>query len=159
MVERVYIETSIIGAYVDNRSDVISAAQNQWTRIWWDDLRQNYELAISRAVIDELSHPDYPHSDEAMKLVSGIPELPIEKEVRQIVQVYVQQGIMPQNPLGDALHLAVASFHKCDYLLTWNCKHIANPNKFNRIRLCNATLGLFVPALVTPNQLIGDFYD
>ena len=55
MVERVYIETSIIGAYLDNRSDVISAAQNQWTRIWWDDLRQNYELAISRAVIDELS--------------------------------------------------------------------------------------------------------
>ena len=66
---------------------------------------------------------------------------------------------MPQNPVGDALHLALASYHKCDYLLTWNCKHLANPNKFQRIRLVNTSLGLYIPALVTPNQLIGESND
>ena len=66
---------------------------------------------------------------------------------------------MPQNPVGDALHLALASYHKCDYLLTWNCKHLANPNKFQRIRFVNTALGLYIPALVTPNQLVGESND
>ncbi len=159
MLERVYIETSVIGAYFDDRSDVVSSAQNYWTRLWWDNLHSKYETVISRAVVDELAHPDYPHSQKALKLIENISEIPIEDEVRQIVRVYIQHRIMPKNPVGDALHLALASYHKCDFLLTWNCKNIANPNKFRQIRLCNNSLGLFVPTLTTPNQLIGDYYD
>ena len=155
MEERVYIETSVIGAYFDERNDVVSSAQRYWTRLWWDELRGRYEVVISRAVIDELSHPDFPHSQEALALVSGIQAVPIVGEVRQIVRNYIQNRIMPANPVGDALHLALASHHKCDYLLTWNCKHIANPNKFRQIRMCNISMGLYVPFLVTPNQLIG----
>ena len=112
-------------------------------------------FVISRAVVDELSHPDFPHSQEALDLVRALPEVPIEDAVRQIVQTYIQNRVMPANPVGDALHLALASHHKCDYLLTWNCKHIANPNKFRRIRMYNLLMGLYVPFLVTPNQLIG----
>ena len=59
-------------------------------------------------------------------------------------------------PLGDALHLALASFHKCDFLLTWNCQNLANPNKFGHIRIINNMLGLLVPELVTPYQLLED---
>ena len=81
MIEKVYVETSVIGAYFDERTDIVSAAQKYWTRIWWDELRNRYEVVVSRAVVDELKH------------------------------------------------LALASYHKCYYLLTWNCKHIANPNK------------------------------
>ena len=106
-----------------------------------------------------MSHPDYPHSKEALTLIEGLPMLPIEDELRQIVRTYIQNRIMPKNPVGDALHLAMASDHKCDYLLTWNIKHLANPNKFRQIRICNYSLGLYVPLLVTPNQLIGDYYD
>jgi len=87
--------------------------------------------------MDELSHPDFPHSQEALVLVSGIQAVPIVEEVSEIVRSYIQNRIMPANPVGDALHLALASYHKCDYLLTWNCKHIANPNKFHQIRMCN----------------------
>jgi len=155
MEERVYVETSVIGAYFDERADVVSSAQRYWTRLWWDKVRSRYEVVISRAVIDELSHPDYPHSQEALELVSVIQTVPIVEEVRQIVRSYIQNRIMPANPVGDALHLALASHHKCDYLLTWNCKHIANPNKFRQIRMCNVSMGLYVPFLVTPNQLIG----
>ena len=60
---------------------------------------------------------------------------------------------MPAGPGGDALHLAVASFCKCDFLLTWNCIHLANANKFGHIRRVNGMLGLYVPAIVTPPQL------
>ena|SRR3990172_12362907 len=111
MIDKVYIETSVIGAYFDERTDVVSAAQNYWTRLWWDNVRNRYELVISRAVIDELTHPDYPHSENALKLVENIPEIPIEDEVRQIVKIYIQNLIMPKNPVGDALHLALASYH------------------------------------------------
>ncbi len=159
MIEKVYIETSVIGAYFDERTDVVSAAQNYWTRIWWDKLRKNYEIIISGAVTDELSHPDYPYAEKALMLVENIPQIPIEKEVKQIVKIYIQNQIMPANPVGDALHLALASYYKCDYLLTWNCKHLANPNKFRQIRICNNLLGLYIPTLITPNQLIGDYYD
>lgn len=61
---------------------------------------------------------------------------------------------MPQDATGDALHLALASFHKCDYLLTWNCKHIANANKVNHIRRINQMLQIHVPELVTPLELV-----
>ena len=156
MEEKVYVETSVIGAYFDERTDVVSSAQRYWTRLWWDEVRGRYEAVVSRAVIDELSHPSFPHSQQALELVSGIQAVPIVEEVRQIVRSYIQNRIMPANPVGDALHLALASHHKCDYLLTWNCKHIANPNKFRQIRMCNISMGLYVPFLVTPNQLIGE---
>ncbi len=137
MKEKVYIETSVIGAYFDERTDIVSAAQKYWTRIWWDDVRGKYDVFKSRAVIDELQHPDYPHSQEALRLIENLPDLQIETEIRHVVKIYIQNRIMPKNPLGDALHLALASCHKCDYLLTWNCQHLANPNKFRQIRLCN----------------------
>ena len=62
---------------------------------------------------------------------------------------------MPDDPVGDALHLAIASYHKCDFLLTWNCRHLANANKFGHIRRVNTLLGLYVPLLVTPLELLG----
>jgi hypothetical protein len=83
-----------------------------------------------------------------IKLVS------VGKPILDIVQIYIQNNVMPHDPLGDALHLALASFHKCDYLLTWNCKHLANANKFQHIKRVNAMLDLYVPMLITPLELI-----
>nr|VFK24845.1 MAG: hypothetical protein BECKMB1821G_GA0114241_101011 [Candidatus Kentron sp. MB] len=156
MKENVYIETSIIGAYFDDREDIASKAQKFWTRRWWNELGCRYEIVSSDAVVNELEHPNYPHSVKALEFIAPIQKLSIENEIRQIVSIYIQNQLMPQDPIGDALHLAIASWHKCDYLLTWNCKHIANPNKFRQIRMCNTSLGLFVPTLCTPNLLIGD---
>jgi len=156
MRQRVYVETSVIGAYFDERTDPVSSAQRYWTRVWWDEMRGRYEVVISRAVLDELSYPEFPHSEGALGLIRDIARVPIEEEIRRIVRTYIQEQVMPANPVGDALHLALASYHKCDYLLTWNCKHIANPNKFRQIRMCNISMGLYVPFLVTPNQFIGD---
>lgn len=63
---------------------------------------------------------------------------------------------MPADPTGDALHLALASFHKCDFLVTWNCRHLANANKFGHIRRVNQLLDLYVPVLATPLEMLGD---
>ena len=128
LIEKVYVETSIAGAYFEERTDIVSVAQNFWTRQWWDHLRHQYEVVVSQAVTNELRHPDYPYSNDALELIENIPKVSIEDEVKQIVKIYIQERLMPKDPVGDALHLALASYHKCDYLLTWNCKHIANPN-------------------------------
>jgi predicted nucleic acid-binding protein len=161
MKQRVYIETSIPSFYYEDRTDAEAMARKEWTREWWDRQRHNYILVSSPAVIDELSRDDCPKQkqEKALELVGKLPLLPVESSVVDIVQVYIQHKIMPNNPLGDALHLALASYHKCDFLLTWNCKHLANANKFHHIRRINTLLGLYVPTLVTPLELLGGDYD
>ena len=91
----------------------------------------------------------------ALALVARLPLLAIDPGVTEIVETYIRHKVMPADPGGDALHLALASFHKCDFLVTWNCLHLANANKFGHIRRVNTLLGLFVPALVTPLELLG----
>jgi hypothetical protein len=84
--------------------------------------------------------------------------LPIEPAITEIVEAYIRHKLMPVDPAGDALHLALASYHKCDFLVTWNCLHLANANKFGHIRRVNAILGLFVPNIVTPLELLGGIH-
>ncbi len=130
-------------------------ARRNWTREWWDKHRQSYLIVTSEAVLDELSYGDYPNKNEVVALVTGTALLMIDDAVAEIVEAYVRHKLMPQEPLGDALHLALASYHRCDFLLTWNCQHLANANKFDHIRRVNALLGLYVPKLVTPLELLG----
>jgi len=108
----------------------------------------------SLAVVEELERGDYPNKEEVLHLLKDVPILHIPMEVRDIVDTYINRQLMPVDAKGDALHLAVASFHACDFLLTWNCKHLANANKFAHIRRINTLLGLFVPALITPVELL-----
>jgi hypothetical protein len=155
MKPRVYIETSIPSFYREIRAEPEMVARRDWTRQWWDELRDDYMLVSSVAVLDELQGGNFPHKDKAIKLLSDLPLVPLEPEIAEIVRVYIQHKVMPNDPVGDALHLALASFHKCDFLLTWNCRHLANANKFGHIRRVNAMLGLYIPLLVTPLELLG----
>ncbi|MBN3910986.1 MAG: type II toxin-antitoxin system VapC family toxin [Nostoc sp. NMS1] len=154
MKPKVYIETSIPSFYYEARTEPDMVARRDWTREWWSH-SDNYVLVTSLAVLDELNRGNFPGKNEAIKLISGLLFVPIESVVAEIVEVYIQQQLMPKDPLGDALHLALASYHKCDFLLTWNCRHLANANKFGHIRRLNVMLGLYVPTLVTPLELIG----
>ncbi|MDY7035781.1 MAG: hypothetical protein SV375_06425 [Thermodesulfobacteriota bacterium] len=105
-------------------------------------------------MIDELEQGDYPNKEQIMALVTDIPLLDISMEIHDIVETYIRRKRMPADTTGDALHLAVTSFHGCNFLLTWNCKHLANANKFIHIRRLNTLLGLYVPALITPVELL-----
>jgi predicted nucleic acid-binding protein len=156
MKPRVYIETTIPSFYHSVRTEPDMIARRDWTRRWWDDHRQEFELFTSEAVIEELEQGGYPNRDDCLELARSIPILPIEDEITEIVQVYIDRRVMPANPFGDALHLAMASYHHCDVLLTWNCRHLANANKYTHIRRVNVMLDLFVPTLATPLEFLGE---
>jgi hypothetical protein len=153
MRQRVYIETTIPSFYFETRTEAEMVARRAWTVGWWTEQRQHYDLVTSFPVLEELERGSHPHKPEALALVADLPVLPIEEEIYGIVDEYVRRQVMPQDPRGDALHLALASYHHCHFLLTWNCSHLANANKFEHIRHVNTLLGLFVPALVTPVEL------
>ena len=155
MKPKIYIETSIPSFYYENRQDPAAVARCQWTQQWWDNCRNDYELVSSQAVLDELNNGNYPKRKKCVTLILELPLLPIEPDVTVIVQTYLQHKVMPNEISGDALHLALASYHKCDILLTWNCQHLANANKLNHIRRINSLLGLYVPLLTTPLELLG----
>ena len=155
----VYIETTIPSFYVETRQEPDMVARRQWTREWWDSHRSAYDLVTSEAVLDELEQGDYPNKMEAITLIGLLPLVPVEQETAEIVQAYIQHQVMPRDPAGDALHLALASYHKCDFLLTWNCNHLANANKYRHIQRVNTLLGLYVPTLVTPLELLGETED
>jgi predicted nucleic acid-binding protein len=155
MKPKVYIETSIPSFYYEVRTEPEMTARREWTRQWWDELKDDYLLVTSVAVLDELHDGDYPNKDQAIELLSDLQLVSVEPEIAEIVRAYIQHKVMPNDPVGDALHLALASFHKCDFLLTWNCRHLANANKFGHIRRVNAMLGLYIPLLVTPLELLG----
>jgi len=155
MPKRVYIETTIPSFYFETRSEPEMVARREWTRRWWAGSDTPYEAVTSEAVDEELSRGDFPAREDSLRLIERLPLVPIEAAVAEIVRTYVARQVMPSSPVGDALHLALASHHRCDFLLTWNCRHLANANKFDHIRRVNVMLGLFVPALVTPLELLG----
>jgi hypothetical protein len=152
---RVYVETTIPSFYHETRTSPEIVARRDWTRLWWADAGNRYELTTSPAVLDELAGGPPDRSADWLALVAGLPVVTVEPSIAVIVQTYIQHMVMPADPAGDALHLALASFHKCDFLVTWNCEHLANANKFGHIRRINAMLGLFVPSIVTPLELLG----
>jgi predicted nucleic acid-binding protein len=151
----VYIETTIPSFYYEIRTEPEIVARREWTRQWWNNFRHEYKLVTSVAVLDEIERGNYLHKDKVLSLVEKLQLIPVEHTIVEIVQTYIQHNVMPKNPVGDALHLSLASYHKCDFLLTWNCRHLANANKFNHIRCINAMLGLYVPIMATPLELLG----
>ena len=114
------------------------------------------ELVTSVAVETELNAGEFPYKSDMIDLASRFPLLDINDAVIEAVEAYIANRVMPNDPGGDAFHLAVASFHRCDFLVTWNCLHIANANKFGHISRVNGILGLGNPTLVTPLGLLND---
>ena len=155
---KIYIETTIPSFYFETRRNAECISRRNWTRRWWDDHRHEHELATSLVVRDELSDPKYPETKRrnALALLDELPVLDLNARIDEIVQTYVENLLMPQQPTADAVHLALASFYECDILLTWNCAHLANPNKFRHIGNMNKRLGLAVPAVITPLELLGE---
>lgn len=156
MLPRVYIETTIPSFYHEIRPEPDMVARREWTRNWWDNHRGEYEAVTSIPVIEELESGSHPRKRECLQLIEHVAVLPIPAPIGEIVDTYIAHHLMPDDPKGDALHLALASYHRCQFLLTWNCAHLANANKQEHIRHVNALLGLHVPILTTPLELVGE---
>ena len=154
MQKTVYIETTIPSFYHETRGEPEAVARRQWTREWWDSAAARFRMVTSEAVLDELERGEFEKKDDCLALIASLPVLEVEDAVAEIVESYITHKVMPRDPVGDALHLALASYYRCDFLLTWNCRHLANASKFDHIRRINAMMGLFVPVLTTPLELL-----
>ena len=150
MKKSLYLETSVIGAYLDNGEPF----RRDLTIRWWEHELSEYEVFTSDLVTRELECLNEPHRTSYLKLIEGHKSLELSEETAILAEGYISRGIFHRKYIGDALHVAVASFHKMDYLVTWNFGHIANVRKQARVRLFNTAAGFYVPMIVTPEFLV-----
>lgn len=154
MMPTVYIETTVPSYYHETRRSSEVRAWRAVTRAWWDHHRQAYELYTSRFVLAELAQAPQPKAAAALALLRNVSVLDEPRELKAVADYYIVQRAMPGEAAGDAFHLAIASLHKMDFLLTWNCRHLANANKVRHLTILNARLGLSMPVITTPLMLI-----
>jgi len=156
MKPRVYLETTVV-SYLTSRPSrsLIGAAHQQLTVDWWEQRRGDFDLVVSELVFREAAAGDPAAAKLRLATLAGIPRLALTEEAAGLAAEFVERRIIPKKAAEDALHIALATLHGVDYLLTWNCTHIANP--VLQVRLANvlATKGLFLPFICTPEELLG----
>ena len=154
MKPKVYIETSIPSYLTAWRSrDLVIAGNQETTRQWWER-RQDFELYVSEFVLEEVSAGDRSAAAERLKVLDGIPEIEITEQVALIAERLLSNASLPGKARLDALHIAAAALGGMDYLLTWNCTHIANPAFRSRIEAVVRSFGYEPPIICTPLELL-----
>ena len=152
MKQSLYLETSVIGAYLDNGEPF----RRDLTIRWWEHEMPDYRAVISPLVTRELERVAEPHRSSYLNLIADLEQVELAEEASILAEGYISRGIFHRKFIADALHVAVASFHKIDYLVTWNFGHLANVRRQARIRLFNTAAGFFVPMIVTPEFLVSE---
>ena len=145
-----YLETSVIGAYLDNGDPF----RRDLTIRWFEHELSEYRAFSSVLVEREFERVDEPHRTGYLKIIEPLDKLDFSEEVAILAEGYISRGIFHRKFIADAFHVALASVHKVDYLVTWNFGHLANVRKQARIRLFNTAAGFFSPAIVTPEFLV-----
>lgn len=151
----VYLETTII-SYLTGRPsrDIVVAGHQQTTREWWDSSRIHHDLFVSEVVLREMQAGDTEAAELRMKMVEGIPNLGLNADVATLAHTYQTELQLPPKAGNDVLHIACAVSHEMDYLLTWNCTHIANGHTIRRLAAINDRLDRKTPVIVTPEELM-----
>jgi predicted nucleic acid-binding protein len=146
----IYLETSVVGAYLDNDEPF----RRDLTIRWWEHELGSYEPFVSLLVQRELERMPDARRASYLRLVEDLPRLEINDEASILAEGYISRGIFHRKYIGDALHVALASHHKIDFLVTWNFGYLANVHRQARVRLFNTAAGFFVPSIVTPEFLV-----
>jgi hypothetical protein len=157
MKPKVYLETTI-PSYLTSRPsrDLRVAAHQQATHDWWNDQRLRFSLFVSPRVLAEAGSGDDAAAVRRLTQLEGIPVLAFTPEARLLVTRFLGVGLIPERCLEDAAHVAIATVHGMDYLLTWNCRHIVNAEIMKRLDAVAAAAGYALPVLCTPEQLMGE---
>ena len=156
MKRSVYLETSMIGHLVGRISkDLIIASHQRLAREWWNFRRLDYELYVSDFVLDEISAGDPTAATERLELVKDITILNTTEAVEKLGEKLVKELSLPVKAAVDAFHIGVAAVNGIDYVLTWNCAHIANVDLLDKIKAVCDLAGFKCPILCTPHQLLG----
>ena len=156
MPERVYIETTIISYLTAWPSrDVVMAGHQQVTRDWWDTERQRFELCVSQLVIGEASAGDAQAAQDRLARLQTMVVLETTEAALALAKELLGAGALPAKAADDALHIAIAGVHAVPYLLTWNCRHLANATMRPLIESVCTAQGVKAPIICTPEELMG----
>ncbi len=157
-MDKVYIETSIV-SHVSARPsrDVTVAGLQQQARDWWRYERHRFELVTSELTLEEAADGDPEAASERLKLLADLPLVDISADVEALAQRFLQAHMMPEKAAADALHVAAAALAGVSYLLTLNCKHIANAHELPRIYRLLDQEGLGRLLICTPAEFLGYF--
>ena len=151
---KVYLETSFFSTCVSMRTTPKSMGWRDTSIEWWKTQAPRHELYVSNEVVAELSSPEFPQSTAALAMLRGLKLLDLTLEVQGLAEILVREKVMPGPSVsGDAIHMAAATFHRMDYVLSWNVKHLANPNKRAHFAIICLRLGMVPPQIVTPDLL------
>ena len=151
---KVYIETSVISYLAARRSrNLITAAWQEVTLLFWEDYRSHYRLLTSELVVEEASGGDPVLAKKRLLFLKGISKLSINLEVKELANAILNGNGVPANAELDAVHIAVAAVNSVDYLLTWNCRHIDNPATKPIVRGICERSGYMCPEICTPLEL------
>jgi len=154
MKPSVYIETTILSYLVSRPSrDLIVAGKQEITRDWWEFSRARFDLVVSQIVLDEISAGDQEHAKNRMRHAAKLSALEITQPAVDLAQAIQKRGLIPPGEVRDALHISVATVSRIDYLLTWNCKHIANAPIIRQLEKYVKTYGYDLPLICTPESL------
>ncbi len=152
----VYIETTIPSSYHETRRDKTAVAWRAATREWWDRHRLEHEVCTSQVTLDELARTPTPKRFPALAMLDGVRILDVHPRLGEVISAYLKHRLLPGDAIPDAAHVALATLHRVDALLSWNIKHIANPRKQRHLETINSRLGLPTPIICTPYGLMSE---
>ncbi len=155
MGARTYLDTSVI-SYVTNRlsRDIVTLAHQQLTRDWWERRRQNFELHVSELVVFEAGRGDADAAGARLDLIRGLPVLRVNDTARSLAESIFRATALPDKAAADALHIALSAVNGMDFLLTWNCTHIANGVVLKVVNAVCRDSGYEPPTVCTPEELM-----
>jgi predicted nucleic acid-binding protein len=155
MKERVYIETTFISYLTARPSrDLIVAGHQRITQDWWDTRRSDYDLCVSQLVVEEAGDGDPIAAQERLAVLASMELLGIEEEAVALAESLVRAAALPEKAGNDALHIAIAARHRIPYLLTWNCRHLANATMRSKIESVCTSAGTRCPIICTPEEMM-----
>jgi hypothetical protein len=152
-----YIETTIPSYYTArNARSILQASRQLATREWWDGGCSGFELVTSTETLNEAGEGDSKMAKERLDLLQGMRVLPVTREAADLARQLVASGLVPETASPDAVHIALASVHWIDFLVTWNFKHIANPHIRERLRTRINDSGFRMPVMCSPEELLNE---
>lgn len=154
-MKSVNLETTIVSYLTARPSrDLINAARQQLTWEWWERRRNDFELFISQAVLDEAGVGDSDAAHRRLELLASLPVLDLREDAEELAVALLEEGLLPEKAVDDALPLALAAAHGIDFLLTWNCKHLANAELLVSLGTFLSDRDFQAPYVCTPDELL-----
>jgi len=151
----VYLETTIASYLAASPSrDLVMAAHQQITHDWWRTARDRFDLYVSEAVLSEIRRGDADAAARRLELTADLPVLAFSEDVEWLIRAYDRRLGLVGSASADLPHFAYAVSYNMDYLVTWNCAHIANGQVIRRLLAVNGEIDRPTPVIVTPEELL-----